>query len=262
MSGAAGPVAGSGLEARSASVALLAAAVGRPDRAATVAAELTASVADAPAGQQDDLAFVAVQAVLPQTAAWLVGRGLTDDQATASIADVVRKRDRYGVRGTGLDWFCAVATGRVVAVGRLQYEVGAHLPDGSPAWGVHVPETGPLGPDACDRSFRAAPDVLRRLAPDLAADTWSCRSWTLDPGLPAVLGPDANLVRFAGRFALLPASDADEHEGDASVAKFVFGLPLHQARAAVGRGRLQHAVLDRWRAGGHWTERTGVAPVS
>lgn len=251
-----------GLEARPASVTLLAGAVGRVQDPATLAAALAASVADAPPADRDALAVAAVQAVLPQTEAWLVAHGATPEQAAASIADVARKHDRYGVRGTGLDWFCAVATGRVVAVGRLQYEVGAHLPDGTPAWGVHVPETGPLGPDACDRSFRAAPDVLRRLAPDLAADTWSCRSWTLDPGLPAVLGPDANLVRFAGRFALLPASDADEHEGDASAAKFVFGLPLDQARAAVARGRLQLAVLDRWRAGDHWTERTGVAPVS
>ncbi|TCK66143.1 hypothetical protein [Curtobacterium sp. PhB136] len=261
-----GPVADTtGLEARPSSVALLTAAIGRfQDPAAPVtdlAAALAATVADAPPGERDDLVFAAVSAVLPVTHRWLRSRGLTAEQADASIADVARKRDRYGVRGTGLDWFCAVATGRVVAVGRLQFELGAHLADGTPAWGVHVPETGPLDPVACDRAFAAAPDVLRRLAPQVAATVWNCRSWTLDPGLADVLGPDANLVRFARRFTLLPPGSHDAAEGDDSAAKFVFGTDLATARATAPRGRVQAAVRARWDAGAHWTERTGTAPV-
>ena len=194
--------------------------------------------------------------------AWLVAHGATDAQAAASVADVERKRDRYGIRGTGLAWFCAVATGRVVAVGRLQFELGASLPDGTRAWGVHVPETGPLDPDACDRSFVAAPDLLRRLAPEHAARVWSCRSWTLDPGLPHAIGADANLARFADRFTLEPPGPDDEHEGDESAAKFVFGTDLATARTATPVGRVQRAVAERWSGGGHWTERTGTAPVA
>jgi hypothetical protein len=250
-----------GLEARPASVALLASALGRFQDPAALAADLASSVGDAPAEDRDDLALAAVRAVLPTTAAWLLERGLTREQAAASIADVDRKRDRYGVRTTGLGWFCAVATGRVVAVGRLQYEVATDLPDGTPAWGVHVPETGPLDPAACDRSFADAPGVLRRLSPEHVAPVWSCRSWTLDPGLADALGPTANLVRFAERFLLLPAGEHDAVEGDDSAAKFVFGLPLAEARAVTPRGRVQAAVLERWASGGHWTERTGTAPV-
>lgn len=248
-------------EARPASVALLTAAIGRVHDPAALAAQLASSVADASAGTRDDLAMAAVDAVLPRTAAWLVAHGATRDQAAASIADVDRKRDRYGVRGAGLDWFCAVATGRVVAVGRLQFELGAQLADGTRSWGVHVPETGPLDPVACDRAFAAAPDVLRRLAPDHRSTVWSCRSWLLDPGLPAALGPDANVVRFAARFRLLPPAPHDAVEGDDSAAKFVFGTGLAAARAAHPRGRVQRAVHDRWAGGGHWAERTGTAPV-
>lgn len=249
------------LEARPASVALLADAVGRLQDPGTLAAELAASVADAPPEDRDDLALAAVRAVLPRTAAWLTEHGATPEQAAASIADVERKRDRYGVATTGLDWFCALATARVVAVGRLQFELGAHLPDRTRAWGVHVPETGPLDPAACERSFAAAPELLRRLAPEHAASVWTCRSWTLDPGLTLALGPGSNLVRFAARFALLPPGPDDDAEGDASVAKFVFGTDLEAARRATATGRVQRAVLDRWQAGGHWTERTGTAPV-
>ncbi|WP_144760929.1 hypothetical protein [Curtobacterium sp. 9128] len=249
-------------EALPASVALLAAAVGRLQDPATLATQLAASVAGAPVGDRDDLAMAAVDAVLPRTTAWLLAHGATVDQAAASVADVARKRERYGVAGTGWDWLCAVATGRVVAVGRLQVELGTHLPDGTPAWGVHVPETGPLDPEACDRSLADAPGLLRRLAPRHRATVWSCRSWMLDPGLAAALGPDANLVRFAGRFRLLPPGPHDAGEGDASVAKFVFGSSLEAARAARPAGRLQRAVHERWAAGGHWTERTGTAPVA
>ncbi|KQS10010.1 hypothetical protein ASG04_05350 [Curtobacterium sp. Leaf183] len=255
-------------EAHPAAVALLTGAVGRvvdPDRLAT---SLTRCVRDAApdarddVDAQDELALAAVRAVLPSTRAWLVAHGATDAQAAASVADVERKRDRYGIRGTGLSWFCAVATGRVVAVGRLQFELGVSLPDGTRAWGVHVPETGPLDPDACDRSFAAAPDVLRRLAPEHTARVWSCRSWTLDPGLPHAIGADANLARFADRFTLEPPGPDDEHEGDESAAKFVFGTDLATARTATPVGRVQRAVADRWSGGGHWTERTGTAPVA
>lgn len=258
-----GPVTVStGLEARPASVALLARAVGRVQDPAALAAALAATVADAPAADRDALVMAAVQAVLPRTEAWLVAHGATPEQAAASTADVARKRERYGVRGTGVDWFCAVATGRVVVVGRLQYELGARLPDGSRAWAVHVPETGPLDPDACDRSLAEAPDLLRRLAPDHRATRWSCRSWTLDPGLADGLGPEANLVRFAARFTLLPPGPHDAADGDVSVAKFVFGTDPATARHATATGRVQRAVLERWRVGGHWSERTGVAEVA
>lgn len=250
-----------GREARPDPVALLTAAVGSRDEPAGLAPALEAAVQHVgPAGREAAL-LTALRAVLPVTERWLVTHGCSDEDAAASVADVDRKTDHYGLDGTGLDWLAQVATGRVVAVGRLQFEVGTHLPDGTPAWGVHVPETGPLDPEACAQSFAAAPDVLRRLAPEHEATVWSCRSWTLDPGLATALGPEANLVRFAERFDLLPPEPHDEEEGDDSAAKFVFGTDLDAARATVPRGRVQTAVHERWAAGGHWTERTGSAPV-
>ncbi|ROP72494.1 hypothetical protein [Curtobacterium sp. PhB115] len=251
-----------GLEARPASVSVLASAVGSPDDTATVAAALAATVADAEPAERDTLLVSALRAAVPVTAAALAARGLPPAVADASVADVDRKLDRYGLRGTGVDWLVAVATGRVVAVERLQFEVRDHLADGSPAWGVHVPETGPLDPGSCDRAFAHAPDLLRSLAPDHVPERWRCRSWILDPGLAAALGPDANLVRFARRFRLDPSGPHDAAEGDESVAKFVFGVPLATARAAAPSGRLRAAVLDRWASGAHWTERTGTAPVA
>lgn len=251
-----------GLEARPASVAVLAAAVGSPDDAATVATALAATVADVPPVARETLLVAALRAAAPGNAAALEARGLPRALAEGTVADVERKLARYGLDGAGLDWLVAVVTGRVVAVGRLQFEVGDHLADGTPAWHVHVPEGGPLDPAACDLAFATAPEVLRRLAPDRAARWWQCRSWMLDPGLPAVLGPDANLVRFARRFRLTPPGPHDGTEGDASAAKFVFGVPLATARSSAPAGRLRTAVLDRWARGGAWTERTGTAPVA
>jgi len=256
-----------GREARPDPVALLTAAVGSRGEPAGLVPALEAAVQHVgPAGREAAL-LAALRAVLPVTERWLVTHGCSAEDAAASVADVDRKADHYGLDGTGLDWLAQVATGRVVAVGRLQFERAAHLPDGTPAWGVHVPEAGPLDPAACDRSFAAAPAVLRRLDPDLAVDTFVCSSWLLDPEVTAVLGPSSNTARFAARFTLLPESDDPDglheshHEGDASMAKFVFGTDLAAARQAVPVGRLQHAVQERWAAGGHWSERTGTAPV-
>jgi hypothetical protein len=253
-----------GREAHPDPVALLTSAVGSRDEPAGLAPALEAAVQDlGPAGREAAL-VAALRAVLPVTERWLVSHGCSPEDAAASVADVDRKVERYGLDGTGLDWLVQVVTGRVVAVGRLQFERAARLPDGTPAWGVHVPEVGPLAPEACDRSFAAAPAVLRVLDPDTTVETFVCSSWLLDPEVAAVLGPSSNTARFAARFTLLPESDGPHgsvEEGDESMAKFVFGTDLAAARQAVPVGRLQHAVQDRWAAGGHWSERTGTAPV-
>jgi hypothetical protein len=260
-----------GREAHPDPVSLLTAAVGARADSAHPASALEESVRHLDPEARESALLAALRTVLPITEQWLVTHGCSPEDAAASVADVDRKVDRYGLDGTGLGWLALVATGRVVAVGRLQFERGARLPDGTPAWGVHVPETGPLDPEACDRSFATAPAVLRELDPDRAVQTFVCSSWLLDPEVAAVLGPASNTARFAARFTLLPdpdpglesAPEADHaHDGgDASMAKFVFGTDLPAARRAVPTGRLQRAVQERWAAGGHWTERTGTAPV-
>ncbi|MGN8049250.1 hypothetical protein ACTJKO_06130 [Curtobacterium sp. 22159] len=246
-------------------LSVLTGAIGTVPDPTRIAAALESSVAGLPPADRDPAIVDVLRAAVPSTESWLRAHGATAEQASDSVADVERKLGRYGLRGTGLDWFCAVLTARVVAVGRLQFELGDTAADGSPAWGVHAPETGPLDPDACDRSFALAPAVLRALAPDHAAERWRCRSWLLDPGLPDALGSDANTVRFARRFRLDPPGPDDATEGDDSVAKFVFGTDRAGARAPGASrppGRLAAAVLARWGSGGHWTVRTGTAPVT
>jgi hypothetical protein len=244
-------------------VALLARMVGTVPDPGEVGAALEAVVAHLPSPDRDTALVEVLRAARPTTAGWLGAHGATAEQAADSVADVDRKLTRYGLRGTGLDWFCAVLTARVVAVGRLQFEIGDTTADGGAAWGVHVPEAGPLDVDACDRSFAEAPAVLSAVAPDHTAAWWRCRSWLLDPGLAEVLGHDANSVRFAQRFRLDPPGPDDDTEGDDSVAKFVLGVTGPDARATALRrpappGRLAAAVLARWRAGEHWTARTGT----
>ncbi|WFR67402.1 hypothetical protein P9139_02175 [Curtobacterium flaccumfaciens] len=165
-----------------ATVEVLAGAIGTVPRPAEVAALLESSVADVRQPDRDAAIVDALHAVRPETESWLRSHGASAEQAADSVADVDRKLARYGLRGTGLDWFCAVLTGRVVTVGRLQFEIGDTLADGRSAWGVHIPESGPLDVGACDRSFAEAPAVLSALAPERVAEWWQCRSWILDPG--------------------------------------------------------------------------------
>lgn len=241
---------------RAAHAVLLAAlgTVSDPDR---IAEQLRTALDPVRTEDRHDATVAVLRAARPATAEWLRAHGLPGADATASVADVDRKLARYGLDGTGLGWFCAVLSGRVVQIGRLQYELGDRTASGDPAWGVHVPETGPLDPAACDRSFAAAPDLLRALSPAHSARWWRCRSWLLDPGLPEVLGAGSNTVRFARRFHLDPPGPDDATEGDADVVKFVL-----RPGVGPGVGRLVDAVRERLASGGHWTARTGTAPVA
>jgi len=259
-------------EALGAAVAQLTAAIGTDRSVGALAEELPDPAT------RDAVAALALVSALPAACAWVVERGVPEQVAWASVADVPRKLAVYGLHGTGVDWLSGVVAGRVLTVGRLQFERDVRVPAaggelaGAPAWGVHIPEIGPLDPDACDDAFERAPALLEALTGTRAA-AWTCTSWLLDPRLGGLLGPEANIVRFAGRFMLLPAVVPDpadtlavavhDAEADAGIGKFVFGASsLAEARRRRAVGRLQLGVLAHLDAGGHWYERDGVAPVA
>src|SRR5437879_6900199 len=96
-------------------------------------------------------------------------RGISDDVSWATLSDLGRnlKRDRLllgdgGLRTSG--WLTLHFRGSIYQLGRLQFNRmnvrAAHVADafreGEPALGVHIPESGPLTPEACDESIAQA----------------------------------------------------------------------------------------------------------
>jgi hypothetical protein len=184
---------------------------------------------------------------LPEVRAKHRALGLTEDESWATLRDVLRAHEVRGEEPfSDDDWIDVVWSGRLAELGRLQFEARAHG-----VLAVHIPESGPLAPAACDASFARAREVF----PD--HETGSCHSWLLDPALAEVLSPGSNIVRFQRRFTL-----TDEGEdGNADVLRFVFHTLDPDLDKLEATTTLERALLGRMREGEQWRVPTGVTSL-
>ena len=193
-------------------------------------------------------------------------RRIPDEISWATLADLGRnlKRDRLllgdgGLRTSG--WLTLHFRGSLYQLGRLQFNRtnvrAAHVADalgeGQPALDIHIPESGPLTPDACDDSFTQAQPFFLRHFPESPTSSAICTSWLLDPQLADYLAPDSNIIRFQRRFTLV----GDGYDGDAAVIRFVFHRLAPNIDDLPQRTTLERAILAHLRAGKHWRDRTG-----
>lgn len=185
--------------------------------------------------------------------------GIADAVSWATLADLGRNLavDRR-MRGEGWpvmqSWLTLHTRGSVYELGRLQHERGDTI-------GVHVPESGPLTPQAITASLDEARLFFPRHFPDERYTEFSCGSWLLDPQLREYLPADSNIVSFQRRFELEPYEPLDGLDCDVEVRRFVFRsltTPLDQLPR---RTVLQRAIIDHLKAGGHWYWRRGRCPV-
>lgn len=203
--------------------------------------------------------------------AWHAARGIPAGISWASLADLGQQiavhRVVHGRLGLGTrQWTSLVWTGQVVRLGRLQHQLRIAHGDGADAhWdlSVHIPATGPLAPEDVDASLTMARDVLGERFADLGAGRpaelpafgteFHCRSWLLSPALAEILGPEANLARFAARWRLEETYDASD-----DVVFFVFARPRGTAPTDLDTDtRLRRAIRERLLAGGGWTGGSG-----
>jgi GNAT domain-containint protein/N-acyltransferase family protein len=194
------------------------------------------------------------------------GRRIPDEISWATLADLGRnlKRDRLllgdgGLRTSG--WLTLHFRGALYQLGRLQYNRmtvrAAHLadrfPEGEAALGIHIPESGPLTPEACDDSFAQAHPFFARHFPEAPPRIGVCTSWLLDPQLADYLAPESNVMRFQRRFNLLPEAP----DGDAEILRFVFHRIAPRIEDLPQRTTLERAIVAHLRAGKHWRNQTG-----
>jgi len=211
-------------------------------------------------------------AAVPDVRRWHRRRGIPDEVSWATLADLGRHmaihRRTHGEGG--LDpptWLWSHFSGALYQLGRLQFcrsrvpwepavleRLGVGFRHGDPALDLHIPEAGPLTPEACDRSLRRAGDFFPRHFPAERYRVAICTSWLLDDQLAAYLGPESNIVRFQRRFTLLPGSVAD---GDANILMFVFRRAAPALNELPQRTSLERAVVRHLRAGRHWRIRAG-----
>jgi hypothetical protein len=190
------------------------------------------------AADLDDPQVQAFLARVPAARALHAELGLTDAESWATLQELPRhaRLDRHvhGSPGLRSGWWVELAyDGRLVELGRLQFErCGGFL-------GVHVPETGPLDPAACDASFARAKQVF----PDDGEAR--CTSWLLDPRLRDLLPASSNIVRFQRRWELLEDRGAEER-----LLEFVFHTRGPDLDRLPQETTLQRALVSHLRSGG------------
>ena len=193
-------------------------------------------------------------------------RGIPDEISWATLSDLGRnlKRDRLllgdgGLRTSG--WLTLHFRGSLYQLGRLQFNRtrvrAAHVADafgeGDPAVGIHIPESGPLTPLACDDSFANAQPFFARHFPETPTKLAICTSWLLDPQLAEYLAHDSNIIRFQRRFELV----GEGWDGDADILRFVFHRIAPKIDDLPERTTLERAIVAHLRKGEHWRSRTG-----
>ncbi|MET9021441.1 acyltransferase domain-containing protein [Actinopolymorpha sp. NPDC004070] len=210
-------------------------------------------------------------ASIPALLRYHESRGIPASDSWAILADLGRQiaiyRRIHGVGGLDVQgWFSLHFRGLIYDFGRLQFNRalvtfddetisagGAPFRKGDPVLGVHIPESGPMTPEACDESFRRAKEFYDRYFPEDKYRYGVCSSWLLDPQLAEYLPEDSNIIRFQRRFELLPGG----HDGDRDVFQFVFRMINPTVDQLPRRTTLERAVAAHLEAGKHWQVRSG-----
>lgn len=186
--------------------------------------------------------------------------GVPDAVSWATLADLGRNLavDRR-MRGEGWpvmqSWLTLHVRGGLYELGRLQHHRGDGVID------LHIPESGPLTPEAVDASLDQARVFFPRCFPAERYTAFACGSWLLDPQLREYLPEDSNIVRFQQRFELEPYEQPEGLDPDVEALRFVF-RSLTTPLDRLPRGTvLQRAIIDHLKAGGHWHWRRGRFPL-
>lgn len=218
-------------------------------------------------------------ATIPAVRKYHQSRDIPDDIAWATLGDLGRnmgiQKRTYGVGGLGTtNWITLHFRGAIYELGRLQFNrsrvryenealEGLNVPfrHGDDALGVHIPESGPMTPEACAASFAAAPGFFARHFPEDSPRAMTCGSWLLDEQLADYLPADSNILRFQRCFNLLPGGRVCDPE----IIWFVFrkrGKPVEELLDELPqRTSLERAIVQHLRGGGHWLARQGWIPI-
>lgn len=224
-----------------------------------------------PDGFSDVLAAVLAS---PHTRAEFARLAISDQVARQSLADLGRNvlihRRQHGRSGyTDQEWLQRHFAGRLVELGRLQFELSSqgssytalinrHAPGttdpGDAVLSLHIPRyAGSLSAARVDQALELARVHFARHRPDLVIRHIRCTSWLLDPQLDQVLPAGANITEFAHRFIRpVPGEDNDE-----AALRFVFEDPTLPLAEYPRDTSLQRGIVDHLQAGGHWREVPG-----
>lgn len=202
----------------------------------------------------------------PAIVDWHRGLGLSAEVTRATLADVGRNimihRRAHAAFGLETwDWLTPHYIGMLFALGRLNYmlhptkvTIDGVMASGDWVPSIHIPESGPLTPEAVDASLMQARAFFTSHFPDKPVAAAVCVSWMLDPYLVRHMPTHTNIGAFVRRFTpmLQPYDDAT------SALFFVFRTrDLSRIPSLPRDTMLQRLVLDRAERGDAWQIGSG-----
>ncbi|WP_432940726.1 acyltransferase domain-containing protein [Kribbella sp. CA-253562] len=244
-----------------------------PVQVADFAAQLRKAIDRSPVegeltAPEDPMASLAAYLeTLPDIRRFHQERGISDEISWASLADLGQQlkvhRRTHGTFGLETHWWVTTYwTGTLYALGRLQFQLhqppaGKAVPGVDPGeWvlGVHIPETGPLTPEAVDDSFGQARAFFAEHFPDQPVRTATLDSWLIDPYLLDHLPQESNMVRFGRRFT--PYGEPRDSQDSAIFFTFR-SHDLGKLDEFPQDTALQRLIVERIKAGGTWQTAFG-----
>ncbi|QDP97811.1 hypothetical protein FOE78_19560 [Microlunatus elymi] len=202
------------------------------------------------------LPMLALLASAEEVAAFHAGRGIDPEISRASLADLgqqawVHRRtfDAFGLHTYG--WMRVAWSGALYWLGRLQFNLTRWGADDGGDWVIstHIPESGPLTPEAVADSFGRARIFFARHFGDYPTRLFHCNSWLLDPQLVEVLPGTSNMVRFQQLWQLR----GEGHQADGDAIFFVFRRRGEVDHESLPQDTtLQREIVAKLADGGHW----------
>lgn len=191
----------------------------------------------------------------------------------ATLSDFVYKmRECEAIHGVvGIEnwtWYVRFFGLRIIAVGRLQFEVkefkgGVYrkgervLKGGDTVLGVHIPRNGePLDDKLCNRAFKEAKAFFCTLlgVEDIA---FICSSWMLYEKNRELLPDSSNIIRFMNRFDIVESVQITDE--NSTPMPFIFLMRCGTPTSALPRDTsLRRAYAEMLENGGKFGYGTGI----
>lgn len=193
--------------------------------------------------------------IVPALAGCTLAVAIKNQQQLGACEDQIRdsfksfslwaSRDTAGnVLGSTHLWFLHAYTGKIVRLGRLEFErilcpspyfvvqrtngeltCVSHFEEGRllaapglPILNLHIPSGCRLCPDSVDNSIHQAESFFAKLG--YPNRTILCDSWLLDPALANILPAESNILSFQKRFFVMDQSE------ESTAVSFMFGWDL------------------------------------
>ena len=148
-------------------------------------------------------------------------KGVGDEILLDTLGDIGRWLDVWsGLEGGlylgELHWLRLHMGMGLFKLGRLQFAFGKshcdipekNIKKGDNVIEVHIPRTGPLEREECERSFEIAKEFFAKYYPEYEYKYFTCHSWLMDESLKALLPPESNIIKFQDMFEVFCAEES------------------------------------------------------